>query len=376
MTVKCAFDDLIGQSRAAGFLRSAVTNDAVSHAYLFVGPPGVGKKTAARALACALVCDDNGCGACPDCRRVQRGSHPDVRQLTPEGASGYLVEQVRDIVTDVYLSSHEGGPKIYIIDRADTLNAAAANAFLKTLEEPPDGVVMILLATDPDAVIDTIASRCQVVRFQRVPESRAVDLLIQRTGASGEDALEALAATGGILPRASEYLAIPSRRAARDLALRILPRLSLMDAADVLGAASELLAAAKVPLEGVRESQEAESRSRAEFLGKEARNRAIDDRNKRELTYREREGLLEVLLVVESWLRDCLVLSQGLPDLAVNRDAIDTTGPVARVMTPQAAVRALAAVDEARRLLSRYVTPQLAIEVMLFDIREVLQCPR
>ena len=129
-------------------------------------------------------------------------------------------------------------------------------------------------------------------------------------------------------------------------------------------------------MEDVRSAQEAEGRSRAEFLGKDAKSKAIDDRNKRELTSREREGLLEVLLVVESWLRDCLVLSQGLEQLAVNRDAVDTTTPVARVMTPQAAVRALAAVDEARRLLSRYVNPQLAIEVMLFDIREVLQCPR
>lgn len=372
MTGRCAFDDLIGQARAAGFLRSAVANDAVSHAYLFVGPSGVGKKTAARALACALVCDDHGCGGCPACRRVQRGFHPDVRELAPEGASGYLVEQVRDVVTDVYLSSHEGGPKIYIIDRAETLNAAAANAFLKTLEEPPDGVVMILLATDPDAVIDTIASRCQIVRFQRVPESRALELLIQRSGASSEDALEALAATGGVLPRAAEYLAIPSRRAARDLALRILPRLSLMDAADVLRAASDLLAAAKVPLEDVRQSQEAQSRDRAEFLGRDAKSKAVDERNKRELTYREREGLLEVLLVVESWLRDCLVLSQGLPQLAVNRDSIDTTEPFARAMTPSAALRALAAVDEARRLLSRNVTPQLAVEVMLFDVQEVL----
>ena len=169
---------------------------------------------------------------------------------------------------------------------------------------------------------------------------------------------------------------MPSRRAARDLAVRLLPRLPIMDGADVLSAASELLAAAKVPLEDVRESQEAEAAVRAEFLGKDAKNKAVDDRNKRELTAREREGLLEVLLVVESWLRDCLVVSQGLPELAVNRDAMDTSASLAHVMTPQAAVRALAAVDEARRLLSRYVTPQLAVEVMLFDIQEVLKCPR
>jgi DNA polymerase-3 subunit delta' len=377
MTVRCAFDDLIGQARAAEFLRTAVANDAVSHAYLFVGPHGVGKKTAARALACALICKDGGCGGCDACSRIKRNVHPDVRVLEPEGAAGYLVEQIRDVVSSIFLTSTEGGPKVYIFDRAETLNAASANAFLKSLEEPPASVVIVLLAEDPSSVIDTIASRCQVVRFQRVPEARAVEVLMQRTGAPSDEAMEALAATGGVLARAAAYLASPSRRAARELAVRTLPNLPLMDDADVLDAARELLDVAKVPLEDMKAAQEAESRARSDFLGKSARGgREIEERHKRELTAREREGLLEVLLVAESWLRDCLVLSQGLPELAVNRDVVDTTEPVARVMTPQAAVRALGAVDEARRLLSRNVTPQLVVETMLFDMREVLTCPR
>ena len=377
MTAKCAFDELVGQTRAAAFLRGAVANDAVSHAYLFTGPAGVGKKTAARALACAIICADGGCGACSACHRIHRDVHPDVHVLAPEGASGYLVEQVRDVVADVYLTSVEGGERVYIIDRADTFNAASANAFLKTLEEPPDGVVIILLAPDPDSVIETIASRCQIVRFQRVGEARAVDLLVERTGASRDEALQALAASGGVPGRAAEYLSSPTRREAREAAVALLPNLSIMDSADVLDAASALLACARVPLEDLKASQEVESRSQAEFFGRKAggATRALDDRHKRELTARERDGLLEVLLVVESWLRDCLVLSQGLGRLAVNRDVIDTTGPLAHTLPTHAIVRSLAAVDEARRLLSRNVTPQLAVEVMLFDIREVLVCP-
>jgi DNA polymerase-3 subunit delta' len=377
MTPNCAFDDLLGQSRAASYLQRAVTNDAVSHAYLFVGPTGVGKKKAARALACALICADGGCGGCEACARIKREVHPDVHVLVPVGSSGYLVEQIRDVVGDIYLTSIEGGKRVYIFDRADTFNAASANAFLKTLEEPPDGVVMILLADDADAVIDTIASRCQLIRFQRVPESRAVELLVSRTGASAEQAMEALAATGGVLGRAQDYLNSPQRRQARELVVRTMPNLTVMDAADVLDSAREMLESARVPLEGLKAAQDAESRERAEFLGKAAKGgRELEERFKRELTSREREGLLEVLLVVESWLRDCLVLSQGMPQLAVNRDVIDTTQPVARIMTPQAAVRALGSVDEARRLLSRNVTPQLVVETMLFDIREVLLCPR
>lgn len=377
MTPRCAFDDLIGQSRAAAFLRKAVDNDAVSHAYLFVGPAGVGKKKAARALACALLCDDHGCGGCEACGRVMRGVHPDVHIYEPEGSSGYLVQQVRDVVGDVYLTSVEGGRRIYVFDRADTFNAGSANAFLKTLEEPPADVVIILLAEDPDAVIDTIASRCQIIRFQRMPEARAVEILVGQSGASPEQAVEALAATGGVVGRAREYLDSPSRREARELVVRTMPNLPVMDAADVLDAAREILEAARVPLEGLKAVQEAEARERAEFLGKGAKGgKELEDRFKRQLTAREREGLLEVLLVVESWLRDCLVLSQGMPELAVNRDVVDTTQPVARVMTAAAAVRALASVDEARRLLSRNVTPQLVVETMLFDIREVLLCPR
>ena len=303
--------------------------------------------------------------------------HPDVHVLAPEGAAGYLVEQVRDVVSDIYLTSIEGGPKVYIFDRAETLNPASANAFLKSLEEPPDDVVIVLLAEDPDSVIDTIASRCQIVRFQRVPEARAVEVLVQRTGAPRDEALEALAATGGVLARAAAYLASPSRRAARELAVRVLPNLPLMDAADVLDAARR--AAGRRPgaargREGGPGGREPRPRRVPRQDGaRRARDRgslqARTDRSRARGVARSapRRGELAARLPRAV---------AGTAELAVNRDVVDTTEPVARVMTPQAAVRALGAVDEARRLLSRNVTPQLVVETMLFDIREVLTCPR
>ena len=105
-------------------------------------------------------------------------------------------------------------------------------------------------------------------------------------------------------------------------------------------------------------------------------SKALEDRHKRELTAREREGVSEVLNVAESWLRDCLVVSQGMDDLVVNMDAKDAMSEIAAVITPAAAVAALNAVNDARRRISYNVSPQLAIEAMLFDIREVLRCPR
>ena len=139
--------------------------------------------------------------------------------------------------------------------------------------------------------------------------------------------------------------------------------------------AKELLTAVKAPLEQVKAAQTAETAERADFLGRGA-SKALEERHKRELTAREREGVSEVLNVAESWLRDCLVMSIGQSDLVVNRDEEDAMQEIGAVITPPAAVGALNAVNEARRRISYNVSPQLAVEAMLFDIREVLRCPR
>ena len=372
---RCVWDDIVGQERVSRFLRAVTDGDHVSHAYLFVGPPGSGKGTAARALACALLCDDNGCGACAECYRVKRGGHPDVHLIAPAGAAGYLAEQIRDLSHDVSLAPIDGKHKIYIVSDADLLNDTSANALLKTLEEPPDDVVIILMSHSFDAVIPTIASRCQVVRFRRIPATDAAAILVSISGADPAEAAMALAASGGVVAKARDFLASPPRREARAMILRTLKDLSSADELDILTAAKALLAAVKAPLEDVKALQSAEAVEQADFLGKSG-GRALEERHKRELTSREREGIAEVLNVAESWLRDCLVLSLGVDDLVVNTDELEAIAGVAAIITPSAAATALGAVNEARRRISYNVSPQLAVEAMLFDIREVLRCPR
>jgi DNA polymerase-3 subunit delta' len=374
----CVFDEIVGQERVAEFLRGAVESDSVSHAYLFVGPSGSGKRNAALRLACALVCNDGGCGVCAACTRVKRGAHPDVRTFEPTGAATYLVEQMRDeIVPDVWLAPAEARAKVYVIERADALGEAAANAFLKTLEEPPPTVTFVLLAEDFDRVLPTIVSRCQVVRFVTIAPSRAIALLAERTGVGEEDARAALAASAGVLPRALEFLRSPARREARERTLQVLRDLPVMDGLDVLVSARDLLRSVRAPLDELKERQETELKDRLEFMGRAAGPlKELEARNRREITSRERESIGELLSVIESWLRDVLAVSAEATGLVVNQDARDDVVAASAQMTLAGTMRSLEAVGRARRRVSYNVSPQLALEVMLFEILEVRTCPQ
>jgi DNA polymerase-3 subunit delta' len=373
---RCVWDEIVGQDRASALLRAASDGDALSHAYLFLGVAGVGKKTAAKAFACALVCEDGGCGACRACSRVRRGLHPDVRLIEPLGAATYLVEQVREVIHDIDLRPVEASLKVYVFDRADTFNPEAANALLKSLEEPPDDVVLVLLADSVDAVLPTIVSRCQVVRFERIPETLALDVLVERSGLDRGMAKAALAASGGVLSRALELASSRTRLAARDRIVGALKDLPVMDGHDVLETAKSLMEAVRAPLGELEDDQTAELEERRALLGTRASMKPLEERHKRELTAKEREGLLEILNVTESWLRDCLALSVGAGGVVANVDQMDAMEEVAQVLSPDAAVRGLDATCEARKRISYNVNPQLALEAMLFEIREVLRCPR
>lgn len=373
----CVFDDLVGQERVASFLRTAVESGTSSHAYLFVGPTGSGKRSAALLLACALICEDGGCGTCPACARVRRGAHPDVRVVEPAGAASYLVEQVReDLVPDMWLAPADGHAKVYILDRAASLGDAAANAFLKTLEGPPPAVTIVLLTDDYDAVLPTIASRCQVVRFAPVSPSHALDLLAQRTGAGEQEARIALAASSGVVPRAIEFLRSPARREARDRMVAVMRDLPAMDGRDVLVSARDLLKSVRAPLDELKARQGVELKERVEFMGRAAQVKDVEQRHKRELTARERESVLELLAVAESWLRDALACSAGAAGVIANADAADDIAVAAGCMPSSAIEAGLAAVRRARRRVSYNVSPQLAVEVMLFEIQEARTCPQ
>ena len=357
-----AFENILGQPQVREFLRATVAHDKVSHAYLFTGPAGSNKTMAAYAFAQAVLCPKGAsgprggnCGVCDACRRIMRKKHPDVRYFAPEGAGGYLVEQIRDIVADTSMAPIQAHKKVYILDRVDLLGVQAANAFLKTLEEPPSDVVLILLARTRESVLPTILSRCQVVPFRTIPASEAA----------------AVEACDGSITRAVEFLKSNERLAFRTRVLEVLGCLRKADDWDAVGFASDLVVLVKAPLDVARAEQEQELAENADFLAKSA-IRQIEARNKRQLTAKTFESLRQLTAIVRSWLRDVLAVCAETPELVINVDARASIMEAAEATDEARAAAALAAVRRCDEAISYNVSPETCIDAMLFEIREVL----
>lgn len=365
------------QPRVRDFLARAAASGRASHAYLFLGSPGSGKLDAAWALAQALLCAEEAipgaCAACDDCVRVARRTHPDVHYYAPESATGYLIAQTRDLLEDVALSPIRAKRKVYIIDRAEQLRANTANALLKTLEEPPESVTFILLGTSSDVMLPTIVSRCQCVPFRSLSTDESTTAVARATGLPPARCRMAVAVAGSPA-RAVEFLKSADRQAARRAMVRAVDALAHADEADILASAKELMGAIHAPLAEVKSTQQAVLEQNQDYLSRGALKQ-LEDRNKRELNARERSGIMEALASVRSLLRDVLIRLEDAQDAPVNDDVRDVVERIASDTTTTGVTLALDAVSLAETRIARNVTPQLAIEVMLFDIRKALKCP-
>jgi DNA polymerase-3 subunit delta' len=166
------FHEIIGHKEIIKALSSSLTSGKVGHAYLFVGPEGVGKKTLARAFARRLFCREPDLSPdceCRQCRKLRENVHPDLIKVVPSGGSTVKIEQLRELQRQAYLSPVEGRYKIFFFPETEKLTDAAANSFLKILEETPPGVVFLFIAVRADYILPTIRSRCQVYNLFPVP---------------------------------------------------------------------------------------------------------------------------------------------------------------------------------------------------------------
>lgn len=365
------FDGIFGQPRVREFFRASIASGRVSHAYLFTGPAGSNKTAAAYAFAQAILCKNHGCRTCDDCKRIERRKHPDVHFYSPEGAQGYLIEQIREIISGVALAPVRAQGKVYILDRVDLLGVSAANAFLKTLEEPMPGVTFILLGRTREGVLPTIVSRCQVVPFRHIPALEAAGILSQKTGVTPQQARIAIEACNGSITRAIVFAKSAERAEFRARIMEVLANLPLADERDVLEYAAELIERAKAPLDNVRTQQSEELAESADFLTKSALKQ-VELRHKRTLTMATRNSLNQMTSIIRSWLRDVLMIASGTPELVINVDQKRALEIAAQKVTPVGIMDALREAYKTDEALSYNVSPETCLDALLFSIREVL----
>ena len=181
---------IVGHEAVIVLLHNSLKNDRLSHAYLFIGPAGVGKMTLAVNLAQALNCEsaDRPCGNCASCRRILDSQHADVQVIDLAGKAEISIDQIRELERYASLKPFEGKCRVFIIDNAELMSSEAANCLLKTLEEPPPFVYIILLSVNEKALLSTILSRCQKLELRPVAVSAVKNALIEHRGMKPDDA--------------------------------------------------------------------------------------------------------------------------------------------------------------------------------------------
>lgn len=373
--------DRLKGSEAAERLCAQMAGREVAHAWLLLGPAGSGKLAAAVAMAASLNCKvapGEGCGECRECLRVLRRHHPDVHHVVPEGPLIPVGVVRESIIPEAARSPFEGPYKVFIIEEADRMNDEAQNALLKSLEEPQGDTVFILLSEHEQELLETICSRCRVVRLDAVPEERIVAMLTEE-GASNTDALLAARVSDGDLERARTFALDDATSERRRLWLGIPRRLA--SPVDALDSAAEVIAEAKEVVKRREALQKAEVTDLAEAMGDgrgtaAARN-ALATRHKRELRRVEEEILGEAIQSLASFYRDVLVLRVGGTDAVANLDVLEEIESwVGAGEIPDAAlVQIIDRCIATRATFTRNANATLQMEALLLEIGRLAPAP-
>ncbi|MCS7173439.1 MAG: DNA polymerase III subunit delta' [Armatimonadetes bacterium] len=322
------FADVLNQYHAIGLLRSALRTGRVHHAYLFVGPAGTGRRETAWAFAQALQCADyveDACGVCLPCQKSERRVHPDIRWIEPlEGRQGIGIDQVRELRQEAVYGPYEGKYRVYIVAPAERLLPEAQNALLKLLEEPPPRTVILLVAESPHALLPTVVSRAQLVRFNLVAAADIERALRVQFEVPPVRARVLAALCAGRAALATRWARDPNALADRDRVVDWFRRVEQ----------EGLLAALEV----------------VESLAQ------------------ERERLAELLDIALLWYRDVLIEQHAADErLLVNLDRREEIRQLAAHLGPEAVYRRLEAIERAKAELRRHVQPRLVLEAMFLQ---------
>ena len=380
------WSQLVGQAAVVAELRAAVADPAaMTHAWLFTGPPGSGRSVAARAFAAALQCPEGGDGTCHECRTVLAGTHADVHVIVPDGLSIGAAE-ARSLIRVAGRAPSGGRWQVIVVEDADRMTESAANAILKMIEEPPSRTVVMLCAPSlhPDDVPVTIRSRCRVVSLRTPTVEAIADVLVSRDGVDAALAAWSAGAAGGHVGRARRLArdeeARLTRKAVLDVPLSLVSLAACLDAADdLVGAAQEETDAATDALDN------AETEALKTSLGVGARGpgvvaasrgsagqlKELERKQKSRATRIGRDSLDRALVDLAGLYRDAMVVasasSESLPLNHPDRRA--DAQELARRIGAEGALRRIDAVLACRTALEQNVKPRVALEALTVALR-------
>ena len=361
---------IVGHADAVAALNRSLNEERLAHAYLFAGQPGVGKATLALELAKALHCRaaDAPCNACSVCRRIDASKHPDVERVQPGGVCDQSehdhsqdagrdirICQVRRTERALGVAPFEGGRRVLIVDPADALNQQSADAFLKTLEEPPNGAVIVLVTANEGALSETIRSRCRRVPLRALPAGETEQALRELFEATPERAAALARLFGGQLGRAVEALRdrdFDARRAA------------------MLAQAAEVAAAGMVERFAVAERL-ADAYAKRERAKTDADGEALPSMMAKDGKARSRADVFATLDLWIEWWRDLLLTAAGTEQVALDPGSASAMRDLAAVLGPEGAAAGIQALREARRDLEQNVNPRLALEALMLRLPRV-----
>ncbi|MEA1929070.1 MAG: DNA polymerase III subunit delta' [Candidatus Auribacterota bacterium] len=368
------WDKIQGQDGAVNYLRQSIARDRVINAYLFQGPSGVGKSLTASVFARALNCPvepGRGCGSCPSCRQVEAGTHPDVHVVSPRSKSRMiLIDQIHELQRMVSLSGQRGNWKVFIIQDADRMNINAQNAFLKTLEEPPDKTILILITHQADLLLTTIRSRCNKVLFSPWPYELMKQFLMAKVSVSDDESNVLYSISRGCPGRALQLLQ-------EDL-LGKRKRLLGPLLADEISSAEGVTAQVKTWLDSISSrskelsSELAKERAQWNEVLKPAQRKKMEARDEARVVAGEQAELEMIFELIFNWFRDLFIYREtGEDNYIINQDLTDEIAAASRSRSPVQLRHMMEWVEKSRQMAqktSNRSTRQLIFENMLIQL--------
>ena len=369
------YDELIGQAHIVQILQAAVSAAAsgeesqeMTHAWIFTGPPGSGRSSAAIAFAQALVCKNQGCDKCNDCITAKGGSHPDVEIMKSEGLS-IKIDEIRELLTRTSWAPAMGGWRVVVMEDADRLTESAANALLKAIEEPGLRTVWLLCAPTLHDILPTIRSRCRHIQLHTPGNSEVAKFLIDRHQIAPKMADFAARVSQGHIGRARHLATNEEVRNRRNAILAIPSQLSSIS--NAYKQAQKLVDLANAESAAITESldeKEYEELSTALGKGSGKALKELEKEQKSRATRITRDTLDGALLDLATYYRDILLVQSGHNESLINAELSDQINRFATESKPQNILAKMDAIMSARENLQRNGAPLLIMEALMCEL--------